>query len=950
MLTVTTEWKDANIMAAAEVNKSLNEKKRKLQESIDEEKEKIEAKRGKWADSVISDMEEDLKEKTERIDNINVLLSNDHLTKRQEERVKQLRKRKAVQLFAEKRIKRRKITNQGRQPLLDSDDEDMIAKCIEDKATYHGRRQNLVMYTNRRVKKRDLLNIANHRLMSVGKRLVKSATTVFNRSKPRNSRSVQSKKHKGKGLFCMKKPPKAEDIDNENTHYQRAHVKNIKMEFFSKANELTRKFCFMQSVDDKAYLRPGTSEGFQHTRNQRILTSTDAQKARELPKYDWPEKLVYQTPGAHRIFTKSSTMSDTKEKLVTEDDNHFVFVRPKAFVGSSGTVWASETIRLRQSHPDIFEVADETKPSYSVGFRKTCSSIHCACFLYTDMTEHDDIVKATGRNDCEYTQYERTRLTQLKKEVVNAFSSGENAYSDGEKMLLTERIKGETDIMLKEVEVCLQACDMEDLDSQDFQGFLKPVLLSCQRILALLTELQLPMLKPRCCDLTDAGPGVGVTNYEVKFRDAEICRMFNSDYRVRVHRSRGDSGQGEAERTNSAIGDAVVDGSTIEWEKYKKFEGMTEEEITQLSVKQYEDLEAKRMQLNAWAVSKELVQRIDGAPVLSERIKAYLSGDKDDLFFFNQHYLMQYQAATSEGSKMKVPGSSYFKKIDQFIANHYKIGELFMEFLKFRCKRDGPGCQFCDAWSGPQMDSIPQPVPDVNNPGHYMDVFDTPKEDDDGTERKADDWQPRANITKLYSCNELSLKDEHKITEFSDKFCVKKEYVVNYLQHLTNLALTREIRSRERERQRVEKKSKTYEEYDWLGMAMNGKLSSLTISELDKYLDKNELAKKGKKSDKIRAIVADVLRKSSDEMIDGIRETAIGEDDRNGGDDSGDDSSDGDIVIDEIGSDSEESDEHEIEEADMVVDNADENEATLPLVVTTRYGRHAGSWNLFQLR
>ena len=79
------------------------------------------------------------------------------------------------------------------------------------------------------------------------------------------------------------------------------------MEFFSKAKEATHRFCFMQSVDDKAYLRPGTSEDFQHTQNQRILTSSDTQKARELPNYDWPEKLVYQTPGAHRIFTKSST-------------------------------------------------------------------------------------------------------------------------------------------------------------------------------------------------------------------------------------------------------------------------------------------------------------------------------------------------------------------------------------------------------------------------------------------------------------------------------------------------------------------------------------------------------------------------------------------------------------------------------------------------------------------
>lgn len=76
---VTAEWKDANIKAAAEVSKSLNEKKRKLQESIDEEKERIEAKKGKWADSVINDMEEDLKDKIERLHNVKVLLSTDQL-------------------------------------------------------------------------------------------------------------------------------------------------------------------------------------------------------------------------------------------------------------------------------------------------------------------------------------------------------------------------------------------------------------------------------------------------------------------------------------------------------------------------------------------------------------------------------------------------------------------------------------------------------------------------------------------------------------------------------------------------------------------------------------------------------------------------------------------------------------------------------------------------------
>ena len=54
-------------------------------------------------------------------------------------------------MFEECRVKRRAIINPGRPSLLDSDDEEFVAKSIEDKATYHGRRHDLVMYTNRRV-------------------------------------------------------------------------------------------------------------------------------------------------------------------------------------------------------------------------------------------------------------------------------------------------------------------------------------------------------------------------------------------------------------------------------------------------------------------------------------------------------------------------------------------------------------------------------------------------------------------------------------------------------------------------------------------------------------------------------------------------------------------------------------------------------------------------------
>ena len=55
------------------------------------------------------------------------------------------------------------------------------------------------MFTNRRVKKRDLLSIANYRLLQKGKKMIKSATTPWNRSRPRNMRSRQAKLHIGKG-------------------------------------------------------------------------------------------------------------------------------------------------------------------------------------------------------------------------------------------------------------------------------------------------------------------------------------------------------------------------------------------------------------------------------------------------------------------------------------------------------------------------------------------------------------------------------------------------------------------------------------------------------------------------------------------------------------------------------------------------------------------------------
>ena len=50
------------------------------------------------------------------------------------------------------------------------------------------------------------------------KKPIKSATTVYNRGRPQNKRSIQAKSHLGIGLFCTKKSPKTEVNDNELTY------------------------------------------------------------------------------------------------------------------------------------------------------------------------------------------------------------------------------------------------------------------------------------------------------------------------------------------------------------------------------------------------------------------------------------------------------------------------------------------------------------------------------------------------------------------------------------------------------------------------------------------------------------------------------------------------------------------------------------------------------------
>ena len=197
---------------------------------------------------------------------------------------------------------------------MNDDKEGYLLTCIEEMSTAHGRRHDTVLYMNHRVKERDMLKIVNYRRAEKGLRPLQSISTILARGKAKRARSIQAKRHKGRSLFCCKKPPKTKDKQNKLTHHQRTHVKNAIFNFCYKSED--RKFSFIKSIDDKAYVRPVTSVGLRDVKKSGIYQPTDSNAARKLPKYDWVNQQVYTTPSTHRIFTKEPHKSMMKRNLL----------------------------------------------------------------------------------------------------------------------------------------------------------------------------------------------------------------------------------------------------------------------------------------------------------------------------------------------------------------------------------------------------------------------------------------------------------------------------------------------------------------------------------------------------------------------------------------------------------------------------------------------------------
>ena len=717
----------------------------------------------------------------------------------------------------------------GRKRMIDEEDEQYIAKCIEEKATAHGRRHDSTLYLGHRVKKKDLKRLLNRHHQLRGLPCVKSVTTVYNRGKAKSKKSLQAARHIGLGLWCTKKPPKSDSRGNILTHYCRATKKNIIRKMFQEnVNEV-----LCRSYDDKATICPATGTGMRSARKQVVFMPTEPEKQRMLPIYDWPTSMVNVTPGPVLYMTKKVDQdADGQEEIVTSCQDVVVQIKPKFFVGSDATSWASMLMDNRHKEVLLHEVDDNDV--HSLQLRCFIVRIRDTCRSYTLQTIEDDVMLIDEHP--EHVEYERQKLQFLKRnfadvpeDIVHELAELDSKLVDGlaEGVVLAENLLD----VLPTTSECIWASETKIIDLCNL----------IQSELGMIVGL--PRLKDKVLDLTDAGPGVGLSNHAVLYRVCSEIMICKYDYYTRVHLAPNDSSNNEVERIQSSIGDAICDGGALDWDYFPKFSDVLEEDVKNWTVAEHESYEWDRMERNAFAVCEEVNRRVDGAETVDGYMKSYVSKHSDEFFFWDGKFLKEFidNEKKSELNKTVTPGTNYYQHLLNFATSHIKKGEKVLEFVKGMCVvNDGKSCAHCEA--NPPLrpvESIPQPYPKEGTV-HYKHIDETPAKVD-GKLRDVDDFNPRVQLNKLIEEKSVDDKSLDKISQFCSKFIVDESMVLAHINDRKNKNRLNEVKKTERKAKKDIDQKKVYKDYDWRQLIDSDQLKKQRVATLDKYITHHDL-------------------------------------------------------------------------------------------------------------
>ena len=357
-----------------------------------------------------------------------------------------LKKRKRWYILSSWKSGLRKQTGKGKgKARIDRSAETAVYNVLYEQLQAHDRRwgeEGTGYIEGKRIQGRELRKIANEHLKSKGLPLIKNLETVRSWGKPKNKRSRQAQQHRGRGLWKSKRAEKERADRHVNIHFNRAHVKNYTRLIFKK-NSPYKRFSVRRAMDDKAYLRCGTSEGFGRPIHTPVQLSGENLQFK-LPSSDYPQECGYVSPG---VILLVNNMKEVKynetDRYVKDDVTVTVTCKPKLVYPSTATNWFNDLYRIRYLYSEEHEIeatdSDETpepassSPQENHQFQQNASTsskasstddqvtkqclsvIRDSLFQFEMMNVKDDFVRATEGGD--HQRRELLRFNVLVKRI-----------------------------------------------------------------------------------------------------------------------------------------------------------------------------------------------------------------------------------------------------------------------------------------------------------------------------------------------------------------------------------------------------------------------------------------------------------------------------------------------------------------------------------------------------
>ena len=440
-----------------------------------------------------------------------------------------------------------------------------------------------------------------------------------------------------------------------------------------------------KSKDDAHYVAPGTKEGFDRARQKRIYCPADIDKRHGIPKYDFPDSTLYQTPGSHRILQKLPVAVDdgiAEEKLARDPDwdFHHVYIRPKITQDSSGLTWASEDLDLIVKEPFLTSAVLEKDCNLSKEKFSCLRAVQLEIKLFLLMQNPEDE---------KFIEYNAIRLKNLHDKLQIKILQLENWPE------WTELSKSVTEVLVLATEVLQKSSDEEVVFSKVLQSMRLVIILNnC------LDLLKIPPVKPIRVDMVDSGPGQAPSQKDVLLCDRILFRLLDTNFYARVSLADHDSYMNYAERTNSAISDAMCVVTTIECDIYNPIEELNVDEVANLDTRKFKELSFEAQIKNSHHIAQQLVQRVNGASCLGNFIKGRVGICQEDQFLgFLKPYIQNILAASDLTS---IPGGNFALELERFANIHSSRGQLYSALAKEKCAINtgeaGVSCQSTKIW------------------------------------------------------------------------------------------------------------------------------------------------------------------------------------------------------------------------------------------------------------